>query len=155
MLLCNSALEDVLVLREALKSDAKTQEPTSEGSDAAAPATRFSVSQLRTYSQLRASEAKALVELSQHFDRGLLQFLLPLLVDRFLHKLLPAVFSPPTLTSMQDERNKFALVRRRKHIERLLQGALFTSFLAIVAGGLRRALYMGLRLLASRATPLA
>jgi hypothetical protein len=149
-----SALEDVLVLREAMKSDAKVQEPTCEGEVAPTP---FSVSPnaLRTYSKLRAGEAKALVELSQHFDRGLLQFLLPLLLDRFLHKLLPAVFSPPMLTSMQDERNKFAPVRRRKHVERLLQGALLASLFAVAVRGLQGALRLGLRLLASRAAPLA
>ncbi|KAJ1409962.1 hypothetical protein B484DRAFT_413897 [Ochromonadaceae sp. CCMP2298] len=150
----NSALEDVLVLREAMKSDAKVQKPTSEGEAAPTP---FSVSPnaLRTYSNLRAGEAKALVELSQHFDRGLLQFLLPLLLDRFLHKLLPAVFSPPMLTSMQDERNKFAPVRRRKHVERLLQGALLASLFAVAVRGLQGALRLGLRMLAFRAAPLA
>jgi len=99
----NSAFEDIAVLEESLREHSNDLG-----------------SALKAYSISRANEAKALVEVSQHFDKGLLHFLVPLIADRVLHKLLPSLFSPPLLTLMQDERNGFVQVRRRKLRERLV-----------------------------------
>ena len=44
--------------------------------------------------------------------------------DLRLHALLPAVFTPPMLRGLQDERNTFTGLRRRKRLERALLTAL-------------------------------
>ena len=63
------------------------------------------------------------MRISRSFDGagrlGMARFLLPLLLDIQLNKLLPRLFSPPTLRALQDERNSFAALARRKRYERL------------------------------------
>ena len=51
---------------------------------------------------------------------GTARFLLPLLLDIQLNKLLPALFTPPTLRAMQDEKYAFGQLKRRKRVERVL-----------------------------------
>ena len=88
--------------------------------DAAAAAAAFTAR--------RADDARALVRLSRGFDGpgklGTARFLLPLIVDSLLHRALPALFTPPVLRAMQDERRSFAQLARRKQLERaVLLGA--------------------------------
>lgn len=104
----NSALEDVAVLARCLDAC---------GDDAPSAAAAFT--------RERAEEARALVRTSRSFDgRGALgtaRFLVPLLLDIQLNRLLPSVFTPPILRGLQDERNSFTGLRVRKRRERTLQ----------------------------------
>ena len=61
------------------------------------------------------------------------RFLVPLLLDIQLHKLLPALFSPPILRGLQDERNTFTGLRRTKRRERLLLMGALLSVVGTVA----------------------
>jgi hypothetical protein len=79
---------------------------------------------LERYSQLRYPEGKAMVEISLRFDKGLVQFLLPFIVDKFLHGRFPRLFSAPVLRQLQDERKSFTGVQRAKRRERAVQAAL-------------------------------
>jgi len=112
----NSALEDVAVLRDCL--DAASDAPR-------AAAARFTAA--------RADDARALVRISRGFDGkgplGTARFLVPLLLDIQLSKRLPWLFSPPMLRSLQDERNSFVGLVRKKWRERLV----LVSLLAAVA----------------------
>eukprot|EP00597_Dinobryon_sp_UTEXLB2267_P018996 CAMPEP_0201111828 /NCGR_PEP_ID=MMETSP0812-20130820/76548_1 /ASSEMBLY_ACC=CAM_ASM_000668 /TAXON_ID=98059 /ORGANISM="Dinobryon sp., Strain UTEXLB2267" /LENGTH=478 /DNA_ID=CAMNT_0047374993 /DNA_START=108 /DNA_END=1540 /DNA_ORIENTATION=- len=109
----NSAFEDVAALGLALNRT----------NGLLAPA-------LAEYSLLRAKEARALVQLSRVFDGSLVRFVLPLIVDSFCHRMLPSVFSPPTISLMQNEKFTYTMVQRRKAWERVLQGGLFAGFLS-------------------------
>ena len=141
----NSALEDCRILGKCLDESA--------GEVPAAAA---------AFSERRAEDARALVRISRSFDfpgrLGTLRFLLPLVVDANLHKLLPSLFSPPLLRAMQDGRWGFAQLQRRKRWERLAQltlGAVSALALAAAAKVLARMLPVALagaiRLLAARA----
>ena len=55
-------------------------------------------------------------------------------MDIQLNKLLPAVFSPPTLRGLQDERNSFTGLRKRKRAERTL----LIAIVAALVGAVRR-----------------
>jgi hypothetical protein len=72
-----------------------------------------------------------MVEISLRFDKGLVQFLLPFIVDKFLHGRFPRMFSAPVLRQLQDERKSFTGVQRAKRRERVMQVALL---LAVSAG---------------------
>ena len=104
----NSAFEDVTVLGKCLDKS------NNEISTA-----------LNDYSRTRAPESKALVTMSKQLDGGFLFFILPLILDSILHKTLPAIFSPNTISSMQNEKKTFVQVARRKALDRLLQLTLF------------------------------
>ena len=108
----NSALEDVVVLNRCL-DDCK---------DAPAAAAA-------AFTAARAEDARALVQVSRGFDYpgplGTARFLLPLLLDIQLNKLLPALFSPPMLRGLQDERNTFTgLVQTKRRERTVLLGLL-------------------------------
>jgi hypothetical protein len=79
---------------------------------------------LKQYSQLRYPEGKAMVEISLRFDKGLVQFLLPFIVDKFLHGRFPRLFSAPVLRQLQDEKKSFTGVQRAKRRERVVQAGL-------------------------------
>ena len=89
------------------------------------------------FTAARAHDARCLVRISRGFDGsgklGTARFLLPLLLDIQLNKLLPRLFSPPMLRALQDERNSFSGLVRRKRLER---GAL--ALLVAAAGLLLR-----------------
>jgi len=113
----NSALEDVSILARCLDSCA-------EDVSAASAA----------YSDARGDDARALVRTSRSFDMpgpfGTARFLVPLLLDIQLNKLLPSIFSPPMLRGMQDERNTFVGLRWKKRRERAVLVALLGAFVA-------------------------
>ena len=70
-----------------------------------------------------------MVQISHGLDGGFLTFVLPLIIDNILHKAVPWLFSPNTLTSLQNEKLTFCQVRTRKRIDRLLQVLLGVSSL--------------------------
>ena len=115
----NSALEDVAVLGRCLDEAAD---------DPAAAAAAFT--------DARAEDARALVRISRSFDGagrlGTARFVLPLLLDIQLNKLLPWLFSPPTLRALQDERNAFAALARRKRYERVVLAGLVAAAAALL-----------------------
>lgn len=110
----NSAFEDVKVLQQAL------QEADDDPGHAA-----------QRYSELRAKDAEALVVLSHGLDGGFLTFVGPLILDSLLHKLLPKVFSPNIIASLQNEQWSFSQVRARKRLDRAMQLGLMAG-LALV-----------------------
>ena len=83
------------------------------------------------FTSARADDARALVRLSRGFDHpgllGTARFLAPLLLDIRLNKLAPALFTPPILRGMQDERNTFVGLLRRKRMERTAQFTLLAA----------------------------
>jgi len=128
----NSALEDVSILGRCLEQCA--DEP-------AAAAAAFTAA--------RADDARALVKTSRGFDGkgplGTARFLVPLLLDLRLNKLLPAIFTPPMLRGLQDERNSFTGLRKRKRLERAALVGMFGVGVATVQLGAR--LVLGARIL--------
>ena len=118
----NSAFEDVATLEHALDEH---------------PAAYDRQKALEAYSKQRIPEAAALVQLSQRFDRSTVEFVLPLILDGFFHKLAPQLFERSALSMMQDERNSFTYVARRKRRDRVLQ-LLFLGTAAVGAAGLAR-----------------
>jgi kynurenine 3-monooxygenase len=122
----NSALEDVVILERCLEESGDTQP--------AAAAAAFTIA--------RAEDARALVRVSRSFDGpgplGTARFLLPLLLDIQLNKLLPALFSPPLLRGLQDERNTFVGLVARKRTERAVLVGLVGSFTYLVRATIRQ-----------------
>lgn len=111
----NSAFEDVSVLEKALQ----------EAQDDAGAA-------VQRYTQMRAKDAEALVKLSHSLDGGFLTFVGPLILDSLLHKLLPKVFSPNIIASLQNEQWSFAQIRARKRWDRALQVGLAGAAAAVL-----------------------
>lgn len=112
----NSAFEDVAVLQRALEEC---------GDDPAAAVQR--------YSQLRSKDAEALVVLSHSLDGGFLTFVGPLILDSMLHRLLPKVFSPNIIASLQNEKWSFAQIRARKRVDRAMQVGLLAGLALLLA----------------------
>ena len=108
----NSAFEDVTVLDDCLESSSDVPEA------------------LERFSRARAPEAKALVRMSKLLDGGFLTFVLPIILDGIFNKVAPRIFRPNTISMMQMENLKFTQVARRKRIDRALQAALGSAFLA-------------------------
>lgn len=125
----NSAFEDVAVLERAL-------DEVCDDAAAAAPA----------YSRLRAADAEALVVLSHSLDGGFLTFIGPLILDSMLNKLLPAVFSPNIIASLQNEKWSFSQIRRRKRVDRAMQVALLAAAALLAARALAAVLGLAARL---------
>lgn len=86
---------------------------------------------VQRYSQLRAKDAEALVTLSHSLDGGFLTFVGPLILDSMLNRLLPAVFSPNIIASLQNEKWSFAQIRARKRVDRALQVGLLGGLLFV------------------------
>ena len=128
----NSALEDVAALETALDKHGDDVEKA-----------------LGEYSALRAKEAKAMVQISQRLDgpgiQTLLFFVLPLIVDNLLHKSLPWLISPNTLSSLQNEKKSFTEIRLRKRIDRVVQFGLLGGSFIVLKGFLRFSLRTALR----------
>ncbi|CAN0377923.1 unnamed protein product, partial [Ectocarpus sp. 12 AP-2014] len=86
---------------------------------------------LPLYSRRRAPEAKDLVELSRGFDRtgvaGFFGFILPLILDSMFHNALPKVFAPNTIAFLQTEGITFRGIRRRKGLDRVMQGVVLMA----------------------------
>jgi len=76
---------------------------------------------LPIYSNIRAKEARALVEISRKLDGGFLTFILPLILDSLFSKALPQLFSPNTISLLQSENLTFTQVQNKKRRDRVLQ----------------------------------
>jgi len=117
----NSALQDVQILKQSIESTNTMKEAT------------------HLFSQQRAAESKALVEISRELDRpgllGVFTFIVPLIVDSIFNKLAPKIFSPNTIAMLQKREMTFRGIRRRKRFERVGQIAtLGTFFTALTMG---------------------
>lgn len=108
----NSAFEDVMYLKEALEM----KEDIGES--------------LQYYSQRRAIDAKSLVTLSHRLDGGFLTFILPLIIDSFMSKAFPRLFTRNVIALLQDEKRTFTDVLRRKRTERVAQSVITLGALA-------------------------
>ena len=100
----NSAFEDVYYLDMALN---KTNNDIPQA--------------IKLYSKQRSHHAKALVEISRKLDGGFFVFVLPLIVDSILNRLLPWMFNPNTITCLQNDNWSFSEVQRRKRMDRIKQ----------------------------------
>jgi hypothetical protein len=109
----NSALEDVVVLEEAINETKSIPEA------------------VHLFSKKRAKESESLVKISRELDRpgklGFLTFILPLILDSIFSKILPKIFAPNTISMLQKEGITFTGVRRRKRFDRLGQVAIIGS----------------------------
>ena len=112
----NSAFEDVAVLQKALDES---------GDDPKAAVQR--------YSELRSKDAEALVVLSHSLDGGFLTFVGPLILDSMLNRLLPKIFSPNIIASLQNEKWSFAQIRARKRVDRAMQVGLLAGLTLLLA----------------------
>lgn len=70
-------------------------------------------SALEKYSSMRASDTSAVVKMSERLDGGFFSFVLPLIVDTIFNKLMPQIFSPNTIKSIQDPDRTFSQVKLR------------------------------------------
>eukprot|EP00955_Chlamydomonas_euryale_P097712 365093-Chlamydomonas_euryale.AAC.7 len=120
----NSAFEDVATLERCLEEHCERVPPA-----------------LASFSAARAPDAAALVNLSRRMDGGFFTFVLPLIVDAFMHRLAPWLFLPPVVTAMQNENLGYAQLAARKVRERILQallgGGLLAALGAAAAAGAR------------------
>jgi 2-polyprenyl-6-methoxyphenol hydroxylase-like FAD-dependent oxidoreductase len=112
----NSAFEDVAVLQKALDES---------GDDPRAAVQR--------YSELRSKDAEALVVLSHSLDGRFLTFVGPLILDSMLNRLLPKIFSPNIIASLQNEKWSFAQIRARKRVDRVMQVGLLAGLALLLA----------------------
>ena len=89
-----------------------------------------------TSSGKASATARAPASSSRSFDGrgplGTARFLVPLLLDLQLNKLAPKLFTPPTLRGLQDERNSFTGLRKRKRAERTLLIAIVAALVSAV-----------------------
>jgi len=111
----NSGLEDVQKLECALEET---------GDDASLAVQR--------YTQLRAKDAESLVVLSHSLDGGFLTFVGPLILDSMLHRMLPKVFSPNIIASLQNEKWSFSQIRARKRLDRFMQVGLLAGLVLVL-----------------------
>lgn len=84
------------------------------------------------FSNLRANDAKALVQISRSLDGGFLTFVLPLIIDSVLHKKFPKIFSPNMISSLQNQSKTFSSILKRKQIDRIFQMIFFSSTIVIM-----------------------
>lgn len=105
----NSALEDVVKFGASLDAQAAAGVASVTG-PGVLPA-------VAGFSQQRAGEAKALVQISREFDRpgamGFLTFILPLILDGIFNRVAPKIFSPNTIAMLQRDGLSFREVRAR------------------------------------------
>jgi hypothetical protein len=120
----NSALEDVQILKRCIERTSSMKEAT------------------HLFSEERAEESKALVQISRKLDRpgllGVFTFIMPLVVDSIFNKLAPRVFSPNTIAMLQKSDNTFCGLRRRKRFERVGQFSTLVSFVTVLTIGTRQ-----------------
>lgn len=120
----NSALEDVLILEEALKAY-----PT----DIARA--------VESYSSRRAPESRTLVRISRDLDRpgklGFLFFVVPIILDAVFAKACPKLFMPNVITMLQKESYTFQKLARRKRFDRALQLIIIAGVFASLGGAIR------------------
>lgn len=138
----NSAFEDVVIFARCLDDARVRAAAGATGSDAAASDTPESIAEgVAAYSDARAKDSEALVEVSRSFDRpgklGTFLFVFPLIVDGILHRLLPWVFEKNSIAMLSDTRFSFSEGRARKRRDRFLQLSLFAAVAVVALSALR------------------
>lgn len=108
----NSAFEDILILDNALERNGNNVGKAIE-----------------SFSSVRAKDVKALVHMSRKLDGGFLSFVLPLIVDTVLNNVAPWIFSPNSISSLQNEKKSFTQIQARKRLDRVMQISLGLTFL--------------------------
>jgi 2-polyprenyl-6-methoxyphenol hydroxylase-like FAD-dependent oxidoreductase len=107
---CNSALEDVVYLSEAIDATDNLSEA------------------VHLFSKQRAPEAVALVKVSRELDRpgklGFITFILPIILDSIFHKLAPKLFEPNNIQMLQRTGYSFCRLQKRKRLDRIMQAAI-------------------------------
>jgi 2-polyprenyl-6-methoxyphenol hydroxylase-like FAD-dependent oxidoreductase len=131
----NSAFEDVAVLNTCFDDVGKSTGDGGVGDDKNAEWQ----SALPLFSQRRAADSKALVDISRGFDGGFLTFVLPLILDGVFHKAFPKLFSPNTIAMLQKEDWTFSRIQRRKRTERVAQAGILAAVFSGVVWVLVRA----------------
>ena len=118
----NTALEDVVVLSTALDDAAKSNDANEAVPEA-----------VRLFSDRRAGDSQALVQMSRHLDRPgkmfLFSFLLPLILDGIFNKLAPKVFGPNMFVMFSKQGIGFRQIQRKKRLDRVLQATCITLLL--------------------------
>ena len=104
---------------------------------------------LQTYSQVRASEARELVQLSRGFDGGFLSFVLPIILDSLFHRALPGLFAANAISLMQNDQYSYGQVRARKRRDRVGQ-VLLLSLAAALSAAVAKVAWQGARSLLPR-----
>ena len=127
----NSGFEDVAIMKRALD----------ESKDLA--------SGVKHYSDLRAKDAEALVDLSRSLDGGFLTFVLPLIIDSIFHRLLPQFFSSNIIANLMNESQSFSFIREKKKKERILQGVILLGLASLALAALTRIVKQIISLIAS------
>ena len=100
----NSAFEDVLYLNDSL-AKANDNVPLA----------------ISEYSSSHGRNARAMVEIAKNLDGGFRTFVFPLIVDSVFHKILPFIFSPNILESLNNENRSFRQIQLRKQLDRVMQ----------------------------------
>jgi hypothetical protein len=94
------------------------------------------------FSEQRANDSKALVQISRELDRpgllGVITFILPLVIDSIFNKFAPKIFSPNTIAMLQKRENSFCGLRRRKRVERLGQFITLSTVFSTLGLGARQ-----------------
>ena len=133
----NSALEDVIALRDALdqyapitssRSSSSSNNSNNNDSNHTATATA-----LAAYSSARAEEAEALVRISRGLDRpgilGVFTFIIPIILDGIFHSIAPQWFELNTIALLQRDGISFAEVGKIKRRDRCNQIAVLVLVL--------------------------
>eukprot|EP01041_Mallomonas_annulata_P003810 gene3810-7580_t len=131
----NSAFEDIYLLDNALNK-------TNNIIDKA----------IKIFSNERAKDTKSLVHMSRKLDGGFFSFVLPLIIDTILHNLAPWLFSPNSISSLQNEKLKFSQIQKRKRLDRVLQFGFGLALLASVWKGTNWISKIFLNLISSKKT---
>ena len=88
---------------------------------------------MSTFSDTRAPDIEALVQISRGLDRpgvsGTIRFLVPIILDGIFSKLLPVVFAPNIIRMIQSEDITFLEAASRKRTDRILQLAILLCVL--------------------------
>lgn len=137
----NSALEDVLLLKQSLEQHSHDLTKV-----------------VQDFSKQRAKDSEVLVRLSRELDRpggrGFVSFILPIILDSIFSGLLPRFFHPNIIAMMQREQYSFVQVARMKRFDRIKQ----VTILAVALAGMVWSVQAGVNMLAhvlKTSTPIA
>ena len=131
----NSALEDVIALRDALDQYAPVTSSRSSSSSSNNNVSNHTATAtaLAAYSSARAEEAEALVRISRGLDRpgilGVFTFIIPIILDGIFHSIAPQWFELNTIALLQRDGISFAEVGKIKRRDRCNQIAVLVLVL--------------------------
>jgi hypothetical protein len=152
----NSALEDVKIFEQSLDfaqvksffndnndnnvdSDKHSSFTTTTSRDMTNPrrtSTNNKIPQaIQHFTKQHANDSKTLVRISRELDRpgklGFITFILPIILDSIFSTKFPNLFSPNTITMLQNENLKFTQVAAIKRHDRLLQASIILGSISI------------------------